>query len=120
MVTQDVARSGSTDRRAENAHVIATCDLTGFFRREAARYHRAHEMHPFRVFLQRARSDLLVRSDADVIHANNVDHFLEAIDVLFKAGEEMPNPDRATRFGNRSRVVRAYLAASERRRTHRG
>jgi hypothetical protein len=36
-VTQDVARSGSTDRRAENAHVIATCDLTGFFRREAAR-----------------------------------------------------------------------------------
>jgi hypothetical protein len=76
-------------------------------------------MHPFRVILHSARSDLLVGSDADVIHSDNVDHFFEAIDEFFETGEEVPYPDRSARFGNCPRVIVAYLPASERRRSHR-
>jgi hypothetical protein len=68
--------------------------------------------------VQNARCDLLVGSNADVIHSNNVDHFFEPIDVLFNAREEVPDPNRPARFGNRSRMFATYLPAGERRWTH--
>ena len=61
-------------------------------------------MHPLEVILQSAGCDLLVGSDADVIHSNYVNPFFESIDVLFNAREEVPDPDRSARFSNRQRM----------------
>jgi hypothetical protein len=51
-------------------------------------------MHPFRVVLDDAGSDLLVGADANVIDAYNIHHFLKTTDVSFEAGEEVPDADR--------------------------
>ena len=108
----------STDSSAKDAHIVATRDLSGLIRREAAAQHRPHQVNPLRVVLQTTRSNLLVRADANVLNANDINHFFQAVDVFFKAGVEMPDADRAARLGDRERMVAADLPRRERRRTH--
>ena len=117
------ARAGvrfrSADRSTKNAHIISAGDFSSLFGREATSQHRCDEMNPLRVVLEAPGSDLLVGANADMIHANDINHFLQAIDVFFEAGEKMPDTDRAARLGDHARVVAADLPCLERCRTHR-
>jgi hypothetical protein len=45
--------------------------------------------------LETAGVNLLVGTDANMIHSNNVNHLLQAIDVFLKAREEVSDTDRA-------------------------
>ena len=75
-------------------------------------------MHPLRVVLKSARGNLLVRADANVLNANDINHFLQTVDIFFEVGEEVPDAYSAARPGNRERVVAADLPCRERRRAH--
>src|SRR5579883_1038335 len=91
----------SADCGAEDAHIIAAGNLAGLFGREAALQHRRDELHPLGVILEDARSGLLIGADAHMIDPDDVDHFLQAVDIFFQARKEVPDADRASGFGNR-------------------
>src|ERR1700751_2128534 len=109
----------TANRRAEDPHVIAAGNLAGLFGGETAAQHRCHQLHPLRIILHRARIGLLIGADANVIDPDDVDHFLQAIDIFFKAAEEVPDADGAASFGDRAGVVRADLPRDQRRCAHR-
>src|SRR6266550_51609 len=111
-----VARSA--DRGTKDAHIIAPRDLSGVFWREAAAQHRRDELHPLRVVLQTAGSDLLVGADANMLYADDLNHFFQAVDIVFEAGEEVPDADCTARLGDHPGVVAADLPPRERRRAH--
>jgi hypothetical protein len=62
-----------------------------------------------RVVLHAARGNLLVSADADVINADDVNHFLETVNVFIEARKEVPYADRATSIGNRVCMIAANL-----------
>ncbi len=64
-------------------------------------------------------ADLLVSADANVLHADDVSHFFQAIDIFFEARKKVPDADCAARLGDHARVVAADLPCRERCRTHR-
>src|SRR3954465_14110821 len=90
MVGYPVARSA--DRSTKDAHIIAPRDLSGVFWREAAAQHRRDELHPLRVVLQTAGSDLLVGADGNMLYADDLNHFFQAVDIVFEAREEVQMP----------------------------
>jgi hypothetical protein len=62
---------------------------------------------------------MLVSTDADVIDADDIGHFLQPFDILSQAREEVPDADRAARLRDRTRVILADLPPSQRRGAHR-
>src|SRR5438874_11575576 len=88
----------------KEAHIIATRDLSGVFWREAAAQHRHDELHPLRVVLQTAGSDLLVGADGNMLYADDLNHFFQAVDIVFETREEVPDAD-CTPF---SAIARAW------------
>jgi hypothetical protein len=109
----------STDGSTKDAHIIASRDLSGLFGREATSQHRCDEMHPLRVVLETGGTDLLVSADANVLDADDINHFFQAIDIFFEARKEVPDADCAACLSDHARVVVADLPCRERRRTHR-
>src|SRR2546430_10808116 len=95
-----VARSA--DRSTKVAHIVAPSDLSGIFWREAAAQHRRDELHPLRVVLQTAGSDLLVGADANMLYADDLNHFFQAVDLVFETREAASTH----RSGTRKRGVR--------------
>src|SRR5213076_2542311 len=83
--------------------------LPGIFWREAAAEHRRDQLHPLRVVLQTAGSDLLVGADGNMLYGDDINHFFQAVDIFFEAREEVPDADCTARLGNRPRVVAADL-----------
>ena len=61
----------------------------------------------------------LVSADANVLHANDINHFFQAVDIFFEAREEVPDADCPTGLGNCACMVAADLPRRERRRAHR-
>ena len=55
--------------------------------------HRSDKLHPLRVVLQAAGSDLLVGAYADVIYPDNVGHLFEPLDILFETRKKVPDSD---------------------------
>lgn len=68
-------------------------DLTTSEAREAA------------VVLDAARGDLLVGTNAHVVHAQDVDHLPEAVHIPLEAREKVPDPDRAPHLCERAGMV---------------
>src|SRR5436190_15210096 len=109
-------RARSADRSTKDAHIIATRNLPGVFWREAAAQHRRDELHPLRVVLQTAGSDLLVGADGNMLYPDDLNHFFQAVDIVFEAREEVPDADCTAGLGDRPGVVAADLPSRERRR----
>src|SRR5436190_24128463 len=112
-------RARSADRSTKDAHIIAPRDLSGVFWREAAAQHRRDQLHPLRVVLQTAGSDLLVGADGNMLYGDDINHFFQAVDIFFEAREEVPDADCTARLGNRPRVVAADLPSVSGVGTHR-
>src|SRR5215469_14694468 len=88
------SRAGrSADRGAEDAHIVAAGDLARLLGVEAAAQHRGDKMHPAGIILDATARVELVGADADMIHANDVGHLLQAVDISVEARKEMPDPD---------------------------
>src|SRR5437773_5850893 len=95
---RDIALRRSADRSTKDAHIIATRNLPGVFWREAAAQHRRDELHPLRVVLQTAGSDLLVGADGNMLYPDDLNHFFQAVDIIFESREEVPDPDCTARL----------------------
>jgi hypothetical protein len=78
----------------------------------------ATKLHPLRIVLQAAGPDLLVGANANVIHADNVGHLFEPLDIFFETPKKVPDSDRPSGLSDRPRVIAADLPAHEWRRTH--
>jgi hypothetical protein len=48
--------------------------------------------------LQTAGGDLLVSADANVLYADDINHFFQAVDIFFEAREEVPDANCAALF----------------------
>src|SRR5580693_6669193 len=107
MVLLRDGRKESADRGAKDAHTVPAGDLSGFLGREPPAHHRRNEMHPLRVVRQASRRNMLVGADTDMIDTDDFSHFLQTVDVFVKAGEEVPDSDRAASLGNCPRMVGA-------------
>jgi Bacterial extracellular solute-binding protein len=92
LLVANIARR-SANRGAEDAHIVAAGDLARLLGGEAAAQHRGDKMHPAGVVLDATARVELVGADADMIHANDVGHLLQAVDISVEARKEMPDPD---------------------------
>jgi hypothetical protein len=55
----------------------------------------------------------LVSADANVLYADDINHFLQAVDIFFEAWKEVPEADCPARLGDRTQGVAAYLSCRE-------
>ncbi|MNY16079.1 hypothetical protein D3C86_1493260 [compost metagenome] len=69
--------------------------------------------------MQRTRGDLLIGPHTDVVHADDVGHFLQSFDVFVEVRKDGPDPDGTAGFCNRSRMIRADAAGGQSAGCHR-
>ena len=85
--------SSSPSCPTKDSAEVAPEDLRGFIGIESAVQHGIDQHTEICVVLKQARGHLLVRADADVIHADDIDHFLDAVDHSLDSREEVPQPN---------------------------
>ena len=98
-------RQTLADSSAKDSHVITAGNLSRLVAGETAAQHCRNEVHPLCVVLHGSGRHVLVGADADMIDPDDVDHFLEAVDVFIEARKEVPDADRAAGPGDRLRMI---------------